>query len=138
MRTATLFGCLIGLILLTLQLVPFLMFRSPSVDWLPALAGVAFLFAGLFIGSRRSSSTGEIKLSVRGMHRVPGDAAGLTPRETDMLMELATGKTNAEIAVDQFVSVNTVKTHVSNICGKLGVSRRGQAVARARELGIIE
>lgn len=61
----------------------------------------------------------------------------LTNREVEILTAVAEGLSNKEIAAHFGISVTTVKTHVSNIYGKLGVKRRGQAVARARELQVI-
>jgi LuxR family maltose regulon positive regulatory protein len=50
---------------------------------------------------------------------------------------LAQGLSNREIAERLFITVGTVKTHVHNIYGKLGVRGRTQAAARARELGLL-
>jgi DNA-binding CsgD family transcriptional regulator len=50
---------------------------------------------------------------------------------------LATGQTNQEIAGALYISINTVKTHLTNIYGKLGVNNRRAAAARAAKLGII-
>ncbi len=55
---------------------------------------------------------------------------GLTPRETEVLDAVAGLYTNAEIAAQLFITVNTVKTHVRHILQKLGVATRGQAVRR--------
>lgn len=54
-----------------------------------------------------------------------------------MLGLVAQGLTNREIAERLFITVGTVKTHVHNICGKLGVQGRTRAAARARELGLL-
>jgi LuxR family maltose regulon positive regulatory protein len=62
----------------------------------------------------------------------------LTPRELEVLALIATGASNPEIARDLYISVNTVKRHVTNIFGKLDVTSRTQAVARGRELGIVD
>ncbi len=62
----------------------------------------------------------------------------LRPRELEILQLIATGISNPEISERLYISVNTVKTHISHIFRKLDVSRRTQAVARARELGILE
>jgi ATP/maltotriose-dependent transcriptional regulator MalT len=64
-------------------------------------------------------------------------ALGLSPRELEVLGELLAGRSNQEIAERLGVSLNTVKTHVARLLGKLGAKRRGDAVARARELGIL-
>jgi LuxR family maltose regulon positive regulatory protein len=61
----------------------------------------------------------------------------LTERELDVLRLLAEGLTYAGIAERLVVSVNTVRYHVKEIYGKLGVNRQAQAVARARELGLL-
>jgi ATP/maltotriose-dependent transcriptional regulator MalT len=61
----------------------------------------------------------------------------LSERELEVLSLLASGKTNSEIARDLFVSVGTVKSHTGNIYRKLGAKNRTEALARARELGVI-
>jgi LuxR family maltose regulon positive regulatory protein len=62
----------------------------------------------------------------------------LTTRELDVLRRLAAGASNAEMARDLFVEASTVKTHLANLYGKLGAHSRGQAVARARDLGLLD
>lgn len=61
----------------------------------------------------------------------------LTSREIEILQLLASGASNAEIASQAFITVNTVKKHITNIYAKLQVSSRLQAVDRARVDGII-
>ncbi|WP_028400411.1 response regulator [Ectobacillus panaciterrae] len=56
---------------------------------------------------------------------------GLTERELEILLLIAEGKSNQEIADSLFIALKTVKTHVSNILNKLGVSDRTQAVIYA-------
>lgn len=62
---------------------------------------------------------------------------GISKRELDVLDLMATGLSNEEIAEKLFVSLNTVKTHSSNIFSKLDVKRRTQAVEKAKRLNII-
>ncbi len=64
-------------------------------------------------------------------------ALKLSPRELAVLEALAAGQSNKEIARTLDVSPNTVKTHVANLFAKLEVSRRTEAIARARALGIM-
>lgn len=61
----------------------------------------------------------------------------LTAREMEVLQCVARGQTNQEIADDLFISLATVKKHLSNIFGKLDVHNRTQATARAQEHGLI-
>lgn len=62
----------------------------------------------------------------------------LSPREMEVLLLMAEGKSNQEIADGLFVSANTVKTHLARIYEKLEVKRRTEAVSKARKLGIFE
>jgi LuxR family maltose regulon positive regulatory protein len=62
----------------------------------------------------------------------------LSPRESDVLRGLARMMTTEEIAADLCLSVNTVKTHLKSVYRKLGVTRRAEAVRRARHLSILE
>jgi LuxR family transcriptional regulator, maltose regulon positive regulatory protein len=61
----------------------------------------------------------------------------LSAREQEVLQLLAAGLTNREIAEQLVISAETVKKHVGNLCDKLGVSNRTQAVTRARELDLL-
>ena len=61
----------------------------------------------------------------------------LTPRELEVLAELARGRANKAIAFELGVSERTVKTHVSNILGKLGFTDRTQAAVYAVEHGLV-
>jgi DNA-binding CsgD family transcriptional regulator len=62
----------------------------------------------------------------------------LTPRELVVLQRLNRRGSYTEIARELFVSTNTLKTHVRNVSGKLGVSNRGSALAAATVLGLLD
>ncbi|HEY1292090.1 MAG TPA: LuxR C-terminal-related transcriptional regulator [Chloroflexota bacterium] len=64
-------------------------------------------------------------------------AEPLSVRELEVLSLIAAGRSTTEIAQALVVADSTVKTHTSNIFGKLGVNRRTLAVARARDLGLL-
>ena len=62
----------------------------------------------------------------------------LTERESDALLAVAAGSSNIEIAEQPFVGTATVKSHVSSIFTKLGLTNRAQAVAFAYESGLVK
>ncbi len=76
--------------------------------------------------------SGDFVLNTSEMERL-----GLSVRELEVLSLLAEGISNQEIAHRLFVSLNTIKTHTSNIFEKLEVKRRMQAVEMARRLQLI-
>lgn len=81
----------------------------------------------------------------QGAQQVPGRSAGMSPllveplsgRELEVLQLIAQGLSNAEISRRLFLALDTVKGHNRNIFHKLQVERRTEAVARARELGLL-
>lgn len=93
------------------------------------------------LGAVRAAAAGESALSptvaatLMGRLRDPGPV--LTDRETEVLRAVAGGATNRQAAASLHVSEATVKTHLVHVFGKLGVTSRTAAVARARELGML-
>lgn len=63
---------------------------------------------------------------------------GITQREHDVLVKMAEGLSNQEIAEQLFLSESTIKTHVSNLFVKLDAKRRTQAIQTARQLKIVD
>ena len=62
---------------------------------------------------------------------------GISERELEVLEHLSKGNSNQEIANKLFISINTVKTHLTSLYQKLEVSRRSMAVKKARTLKLI-
>lgn len=67
----------------------------------------------------------------------PSDTLQLTPREGEVLALVARGLTNGQIGRQLFISTKTVSVHVSNLLAKLGAAGRTEAVALARERGLL-
>ena len=68
---------------------------------------------------------------------VPAWSTRLSPRETEVLRLIATGRTNAEIAADLYISVPTVKTHVAQVLRKVGARDRVALVVAAYTSGFL-
>lgn len=64
-------------------------------------------------------------------------ATGLSKRELEVLQLMAQGLSNREIAAHLFVSLNTIKTHSSNLFSKMDVKRRIHAIEKAKRSGLI-
>ncbi|WP_374777911.1 response regulator transcription factor [Streptomyces sp. NBC_01310] len=79
-----------------------------------------------------------VRTPARPRSRAGETPVELTPRELEIWRLLATGRGNAEIALDLDISVSTVKNHITGVFGKLGVRDRAQAVIAAYESGLVE
>lgn len=85
------------------------------------------------VGSVSTQSySGNFSINEKQLHKL-----GISTRELEVLQLMARGLSNQEIAEQLFVSLNTIKTHSSNIFLKLDVKRRTQAVDQARKLGLV-
>jgi LuxR family transcriptional regulator, maltose regulon positive regulatory protein len=86
---------------------------------------------------RACGPSGAVPQRIRAAAAPPGLAEPPTDRELEVLRLLAAGKSNQRIAHDLVVALDTVKKHVTHLLGKLGAANRTEAVARARQLGLI-
>lgn len=91
----------------------------------------------------KAAAAGQVQLSPKAAARLmrevnaPNSPEMLTERETEVLRLLALGQANKEIARTLNIGEKTVKTHVSNILGKLGVQSRTQAALHAVRIGLV-
>ena len=91
----------------------------------------------------KAAAAGQVQMSPSVMTRLlrevpaPQDVEALTERETEVLQQLAQGKSNKEIAAALVIAEKTVRTHVSNILAKLGVASRTQAALHAVRSGLV-
>lgn len=132
-------------------------FRSLAAHGMIDVSGKAasyFCFAG--VGNWRRELAYLLELAVPHLHvalirqapklQAPklqaaepqaGDRQLLSPRESEVLRLICTGKTNGEMGQILGISAWTVKVHVRNLMSKLNVSTRGHAVAKAMNLGVV-
>ncbi|USQ97506.1 response regulator transcription factor [Caulobacter sp. RL271] len=134
-RTVLLWALVLALGAFALQWLEYrFLVRAFSWQVYVGLIGLVFAAGGVWLGWRLAARA-------RPETFARNDAAlaslGLTGQEVKVLERLAAGRSNKEIARDLGLSPNTVKTHVGNLYGKLEVSRRTQAVGKARALALI-
>jgi LuxR family maltose regulon positive regulatory protein len=84
------------------------------------------------LAAEQPAPAGDDGLTING-----GLIEPLTPREREVLALIADGHSNQAIADALYLSIGSVKTHSSHVYGKLGVRGRTEAIARARELGLL-
>ena len=135
-RSTILYGIAIALGAILMQWLEFqYTVRFFSSDVYIILIAVLFTVLGLWVGNRLSSPKQKEEEFKRNEEALT--YLGISEREYEVLTLLADGKSNKEIADSLFVSTNTIKTHLKNLFSKLEVSRRTQAVQKARELRLI-
>jgi len=92
----------------------------------------------------KAAAAGQVQLSPQAAARLVHEVRApdvpptrFTERERDVLLLIATGKANKEIAAELMIGEKTVKTHVSSILSKLGAQSRTQAALYAAQFGLV-
>jgi NarL family two-component system response regulator LiaR len=111
--------------------------RDLSIEFYIGVIAVLFTVVGIWVGLKVTS-----KKVIRSGDPFKIDEAnlakfGISKREFEVLELISHGLSNQEIADKLFVSLNTIKTHSSNLFVKLDVKRRTQAIQKAKELNLI-
>lgn len=108
--------------------------RANSINSIVLLLVTGFAVLGVWVGTRLVSrrEVREFELNTAAIASL-----GISPREMQVLQQLAAGSANKEIARELDISPNTVKTHVASLFSKLSASRRTEAINKARELRLI-
>lgn len=142
------YGISMALLLLLLKLLEahFIVFNY-RLDFFIGAIAIVFTVLGIWLALKLVKPKVETRIiekeiyidnTVRAeINQQEIEKLGISTRELDVLNLMATGLSNDEIAVKLFISLNTVKTHSSNIFLKLDVKRRTQAVEKAKRLNII-
>lgn len=147
-RHAVLYGLLSGLLMFLLKWAQWkLIIVDNSLDIYIGLLAVFFTLLGVWIASQLlkpkiQTVILEKEIYVSAPEHVTINETelkklNLSNREYEVLQFMSTGKSNVEIASSLFLSVSTVKTHVSNVFVKMDVKNRTQAVTKAKSLSII-
>ena len=135
------FGLLILCLLILFRLAEVNFIQgNVKLEIIVAIAALVFFFAGLYFNNRSAQLSGPSPVQIPAGSTVNYEEikkAGLTQREHDVLVKMAEGMSNQEIAAALFLSESTIKTHVSNILFKLEAKRRTQAIQIAKEKKIV-
>lgn len=99
-----------------------------------ALVAVAFLALGAWTARRLTPRPAPATFEV---NQAAIRSLGLTPRECQILEQLASGQSNKELARTLDISPNTIKTHLARLYAKLEVRNRIEAIEKARWLALI-
>jgi DNA-binding CsgD family transcriptional regulator len=141
-RTILIYGLAMAALFGLLKYVEYKYFvRDIPLEFYIGLVALMFTAIGIWAGLKltRPKVIREI-VETNGpfeLHETNLQKLGLSRREYEVLKLIAAGHSNQEIADKLFVSMSTVKTHVSNVLAKLDASRRTQAIQKAKDLRII-
>ncbi len=143
------YGAALAAILLFLKWLEWrLLILDHSMEFYIGAIALTFTALGIWLARKLFRPEKETLVVEKLVHitpprpgEAPDDAVlqrhGLSKREWEVLSLLSEGLSNQEIADKLFVSLNTVKTHVSNLYLKLDVKRRTQAVETAKKWGLL-
>jgi two-component system, NarL family, response regulator LiaR len=139
-RTIIIYGIAMGVLVGLLKFVEYrYLVRDIPLEFYIGAVAVMFTGLGIWAGLRLTRPRIVEVQVTRPFKRDDGAVKrlGISKREFEVLELIAAGLSNQDIADRLFVSNSTVKTHVSNVLGKLEASRRTEAIAKAKEMRII-
>jgi len=149
-KTILLYGLLGGILIAVLKVIEYrFLVIEHAIEIYGGLVALVFASLGIWLGLKLTRTKEvvlikEVPVPVPVRAPVPFVAnaerqaqLGITPRELEILEQIAAGLSTREIAEKLFVSENTVKTHSSRLFDKLNAKRRTQAVQLAQEAGLI-
>jgi NarL family two-component system response regulator LiaR len=137
-RTIIIYGVALAILVMVLRYVEYRLFvRDLSLEFYVGIVAVFFTALGVWAGLRLTRRKAIVIPPDFRPDEATMERLGISKREKEVLDLIAGGLSNQEIADRLFVSLNTVKSHSSNLFQKLEVGRRTQAVQRAKELRLI-
>jgi NarL family two-component system response regulator LiaR len=140
-RTILLYGGALALLIFLLKFLEYRLFvRDLSLEFYIGIIALFCTAIGVWAGLRLTRPK-KVLVPVSSdnfqLNETLLAQTGISKREYEVLELMAQGLSNQEIAEKLFVSLNTVKTHTSNLFVKLDAKRRTQAIQKAKELGLI-
>ena len=140
-RTIVLYGSALALVVFILKFIEYrFLVRDLSLEFYMSVVAVVFAAMGAWAGLKLTRKK-TVVITVPAVDFKVDDekvkTLGISKREYEVLELMAKGLSNQEIADRLFVSLNTIKTHSSNLFLKLETKRRTQAIQKAKELRLI-
>ena len=137
-RTILIYGASLAGIILLLKLVEYhFLIRDFSLEIYIGVIAIMFTGLGIWAGPQLIRRKVVLVNPNFVLNEQELERRGISKREHEVLELIARGHSNQEIADMLYVSVNTVKTHLSNLFLKLEAARRTQAIQKAKELRLI-
>jgi NarL family two-component system response regulator LiaR len=140
-KTIFLYSLLLALLVALLKFLEYRYFvRALSLEFYIGLLAVFFTGLGIWAGIKLTKRKPIVVTPTSSDFVLNGDNLikfNISKRELEVLELIAIGLSNQEIADKLSVSLNTVKTHTSNLFQKLDVKRRTQAIQKAKALSLI-
>ena len=137
-RTILLYGLTLAVLIFVLKYLEYrLLIRDLSTEIYIGIIAVLFTVLGIWAGLRLTRKRVVVGGAEFTFNESELQRLGISKREHEVLELIAQGLSNQEIADKLFVSLNTIKTHTSNLFLKLEVSRRTQAIQKAKSLRLI-
>ena len=140
------YGLLLGILIFVLKWIEYsLIIRDHAIELYGGLVAALFTVVGIWVGLKLTKTKEIVIVKEVHVERPPDfrlneeklKELGISKREYEILVLIAEGHSNKEIADKLFVSQNTIKSHSSNLFVKLDASRRTQAVQRAKGMGLL-
>ena len=137
-RTIFFYGLAMAILIFLLKYLEYrLLVCDLTIEFYVGIVAVMFTILGVWVGVRLTRKKvvlvgSKFILNENELHRLE-----ISKREHEVLELMAQGFSNQEIADKLFLSLNTIKTHSSNLFLKLEVKRRTQAVQKGKELRLI-
>lgn len=131
------YGASLAVLIVFLKYIEYSYFlKSFSQEFYFGLIALAFLIIGIWAGIqwiKTKPSLTPIQWDESAKQKLD-----ISDRELEVLLAMAEGLSNKQIAEKLFISENTIKTHAANLYAKLNVNRRTQALHTARKIGLID
>ncbi len=135
-KTILLYGTILALLVFLLKVIQYrYLIRDLSIEFYIGLVAAFFTGLGIWMGLKLTNQ--RKKSGLKAMTLNQPQQFDISKREFEVLQLIGQGLSNQEIADKLFVSLNTVKTHTSNLFTKLDAKRRTQAIQRAKDLGLL-